>query len=75
MNGSMSREGNQPGKTEDASCKVPAVNIRKTETDRVTPKLYDSVLARSSTALSICVYTTVMTVYDSHKRTTPDGNV
>lgn len=35
MKWSMLREGNQPGKTEDAGCKVPAVNIRKTETDRV----------------------------------------
>lgn len=35
MNQSMLWEGNQPGKTEDASCKVPAINIRKTETDRV----------------------------------------
>lgn len=34
MKWSMLREGNQPGKTEDAGCKVPAVNIRKTETGR-----------------------------------------
>lgn len=35
MKWSTLREGNQPGKTEDDGCEVPAVNIRKTETDRV----------------------------------------